>query len=829
VRSIWGNGATLAIIPIMSMKRRLTLLLCLHLLAALACNAPAMPGVQVVTATPSETPTSIPATPTAIPPTFTPTIPPTPTPTIVPKTGVESASLSLRNGDYASAVKVYRSVLDQPTLGVDPMLRASASFGAGVAALREGLFTDAVTLLSEFIQTYPNDQRAAQAYFLRGDAYLGTSQWQPAIDDFTAYMQKRPGLLDSYAWERIGDAHLALQQPQQALTSYGKAAQGMPRSIVPLLQLREKVALAYLNAGDVNAAVDQYDEILKVAKNTPYRASIAFAAAQMLDKSGSSIQALSRYKAILAEYPTQPESYRAMVALINGGTAVDEFTRGRVAHAAGDWNMAIEALYNYSGSTSPDQIAPDVFMMLGRSYREAGNVAASLTSYQTVIDQYPTSALVGDAWLEQGRTLFLANRIPEAVAKYKELGTKNLPQSADGLSRAAYLLTQSEDWNAAFAAYDEIGKLYPNSELGMDAIFKAGMIAWNQGKREQASQLFAILANRGTGTFKAAGAFWLGRIYQLENDPDQARAAYEESAKADPYGYYSQRSRDLLSGHGPLEPPASYDWTYDNAAKRAEADAWMRQTFSIKEQGDLWQLSTSLQSDPRKLRADELWTVAAFEQARAEYAGLRDDMAGSALALYQLASYFHDIGLHREAISTAELLINVAKVSPAQAPRYLAALAYPIAYADLVLPTTKKYEVDPLLVFSLMRQESLFESFAQSYAAAQGLMQIIPDTGRYIADKLKWPAYQNSDLFRPYINVEFGVFYLKEQLDTFKGNKYAALAAYNAGPGASAAWMKSSGGDPDLFVQAIEYNETQTYVRKIYEQYQVYAAIYGAK
>ena len=108
-------------------------------------------------------------------------------------------------------------------------------------------------------------------------------------------------------------------------------------------------------------------------------------------------------------------------------------------------------------------------------------------------------------------------------------------------------------------------------------------------------------------------------------------------------------------------------------------------------------------------------------------------------------------------------------------------------------------------------------------------MQIIPTTGDYIAGKLNWPDYQTSDLYRPYINVAFGIDYLKEQLDTFDSNTYAALAAYNAGPEASRTWFKISNGDPDLFLQAIDYDQTQTYVRRIYEQYSDYAAIYGVK
>ena len=69
-----------------------------------------------------------------------------------------------------------------------------------------------------------------------------------------------------------------------------------------------------------------------------------------------------------------------------------------------------------------------------------------------------------------------------------------------------------------------------------------------------------------------------------------------------------------------------------------------------------------------------------------------------------------------------------------------------------MLPESENYN-RTRWVFSLIRQESLFEGFATSYAAAQGLMQIIPDTGQWIAQKLSWPNYQNSDVYRPYINV----------------------------------------------------------------------------
>ena len=363
----------------------------------------------------------------------------------------------------------------------------------------------------------------------------------------------------------------------------------------------------------------------------------------------------------------------------------------------------------------------------------------------------------------------------------------------------------------------------------MDGLFRAGMAALNQGMNARAQRLFALLANGGTGELKAAGYLWLGRLYQLDNQPDQARLAYAEATSADPDGYYSLRAEDLLSGRSPFVPPARLDWAYNTPEYVAQAEQWMRERFNITAEGVLWPLSAALATDPRMVRGSELFAVAAYDDALGEFTVLTDDNRQNPLALYQLATHFQSIGLYRQSIEAAARLIDQAQIRTVEAPKYIAALRFPIAYYDLVLPEAQKYDLDPLLVFSLIRQESLFQGIATSSAQAQGLMQIIPDTGAYIAMKLGWADFQNSDLYRPHINVVFGIYYLAEQLQTFDGNVYAALAAYNGGPGNSAEWLRISNGDPDLFVQAISFDETRAYVRRIYEQYETYAAIYAAR
>jgi soluble lytic murein transglycosylase len=156
-------------------------------------------------------------------------------------------------------------------------------------------------------------------------------------------------------------------------------------------------------------------------------------------------------------------------------------------------------------------------------------------------------------------------------------------------------------------------------------------------------------------------------------------------------------------------------------------------------------------------------------------------------------------------------------------------MRYPIYYLDVVLGVAQRREIDPLLMFSLIRHESLFNTNATAAAGEKGLTQVIPSTGEYIAGELQWPNYQHSVLFRPYAGVEFGAFYLDEQLDRFEQNVPAALAGYNAGPGRAANWNALSGGDPDLLMTTITIDSTRLYIQRIYSYYNVYRALYGGE
>jgi soluble lytic murein transglycosylase len=78
------------------------------------------------------------------------------------------------------------------------------------------------------------------------------------------------------------------------------------------------------------------------------------------------------------------------------------------------------------------------------------------------------------------------------------------------------------------------------------------------------------------------------------------------------------------------------------------------------------------------------------------------------------------------------------------------------------------------------------------------------------------------------VSIAFGTHYLANNRNALDGDLYAALAAYNGGPGNSVQWKALSGNDPDLFLESVRFEETRNYIRSIYEIYSIYKRLYGA-
>ncbi|ERM92995.1 lytic transglycosylase [Caldanaerobacter subterraneus subsp. yonseiensis KB-1] len=155
---------------------------------------------------------------------------------------------------------------------------------------------------------------------------------------------------------------------------------------------------------------------------------------------------------------------------------------------------------------------------------------------------------------------------------------------------------------------------------------------------------------------------------------------------------------------------------------------------------------------------------------------------------------------------------------------------YPLKYEEYVNSYSKEFGLDPYLVFAIIKVESNFNPYAISNRNAIGLMQIMPDTGRWIAAKLGMKDFKEEILFNPEVNIKMGVWYLHYLLKNFDGNLKLALAAYNGGCGNVDLWLKDKRFSQDgRQLHSIPFPETDRYVKKVLAVYRMYKFIYTKK
>jgi soluble lytic murein transglycosylase len=149
-------------------------------------------------------------------------------------------------------------------------------------------------------------------------------------------------------------------------------------------------------------------------------------------------------------------------------------------------------------------------------------------------------------------------------------------------------------------------------------------------------------------------------------------------------------------------------------------------------------------------------------------------------------------------------------------------LRFPLSYSDEIHAQAELHNIDPVILFGLIRRESAFNDDAHSHTGARGLMQIMPKTGRQIARDLKERWRGTHSLHDPKKNLRYGSYYYQKMLKKFDGHYALALAAYNAGPHRVKQWLPDESLPTDIWIETIPYSETRDYVTTVL----VYAMIY---
>lgn len=154
-------------------------------------------------------------------------------------------------------------------------------------------------------------------------------------------------------------------------------------------------------------------------------------------------------------------------------------------------------------------------------------------------------------------------------------------------------------------------------------------------------------------------------------------------------------------------------------------------------------------------------------------------------------------------------------------------LRYLAPYRDLASTYAQDNGLDEAWVYGLMRQESRFVEYAKSVAGAQGLMQIMPSTAKWISNQLGLRKNAHKDVGKPEYNIRFGTYYLKRIFDNLDQSPVLATAGYNAGPGRARKWQADIPLEGAIYVENIPFAETRDYVKKVLANAMFYRARFG--
>ena len=317
--------------------------------------------------------------------------------------------------------------------------------------------------------------------------------------------------------------------------------------------------------------------------------------------------------------------------------------------------------------------------------------------------------------------------------------------------------------------------------------------------------------------------YWICEILIQTNEPLLARHLFEQLIKSHPLSYYSvlstQKLKDLekkqhknnITTFLPDSKPVSslyknnkiYTSKFKNYVKRISVWSDLgKDKYAYKE--------------IKKLTSFSKETIFKNKKVLKEISE-QDSQKIIALKLTDLLSQ------KKHFLQTFKLIYKSLRQDVLNFNVGIAKLLFPLKYITHIKSLEKS--IDPIIILSLIRQESAFNPNAKSHVGARGLMQLMPNTAKQIKKKVRTSQLTKN----PYLNLKIGIKYFKQLLKKYDGNLVFALSAYNAGEHRIKTWKQEyfHYDDPLLNIEVIPFKETQQYVKLIFRNMFFYNLIQG--
>ncbi len=759
-------------------------------------------------------------------PTATSTPLPTPTPTPLPISRIAAGDMAILAGDYEQAARSFEEGLLTANT-VD--LQVSALNGLGQTQYLQGDYSTCLQSFGTVLASYDVKYHHIAHYYL-AQCELALGNLSKTLEHLDAYTATNPGVIDDFILEQKADLLINNGQSVEALKTLETAAAA---TTDPGDKLRLQIRAADLDFQQQNyeKVVQTLVPLLEQAKDNYTKAHINYSLASSYFNMGLPEQAFARFQETVNNYPETVDAFNSVVFLTDHNIPVDTYARGMVNYRAGQYGLAADFFREYIQSNPEHVGAAHHYRALALRGMDANE--AAIAEWQELINTHPDDALFQKAYEEIAYTQWAYLNQFDRGSQTLQDYVNRVPAASDAASllySAARILERNSNLPQAAAVWERMIEQYPADPMSQRGLMLAGITKLRMNDLGSALTTFQRALVLGTAREdKAAAAFWVGKIYEKLGDANAARQSYQEAADADPTGYYSERAKEILEGKKALSLEGDFNFGYDLEADKRDAENWFRYTFNVPAETVL-EGAGPLAANREMLLGTAYWEIGQEKLAAQHYANARAAISGDAIANYHYINVVLPKGFYQQAIYASREILDLANLDDAgtmTAPVYFNHIRFGTYFAEIVRQAASEHNIHPIVLWSMIRQESMFTPFAGSSAGAHGALQLLPSTAQDVVNALNWPPdYTPDDLFRPVINIPLGATYYANRLKQFEGDAISALAAYNGGPGNAIIWNDLANGDPDLMLELIRFAETRTYVMQISEFAHIYERLY---
>ena len=652
---------------------------------------------------------------------------------------------------------------------------------------------------------------SARESFERGKHFLDQNRLKEAESAWGAL--SRDETYGPIAFILLARAYRDANNLDKCESLYQEGVKRFPKSVYASLAKSEMVeTMAQQGKPD---AIPMLTELLLKA-DSKSKPGLLLCLAQLQLRLGHTGESLEHFKKFYIQFPATIEGLRAaevIDSLVRDGrikaqnyTHLELTERARRLYQAGRFDLAAQ-VYEAMLREQPTNVSLRI-KLATCNYKDRKN-AQAINLLQEVLKSNPPLSIRWEAQYLLSRLYWRLDRDKDFQSAARELiKSGNERFKKIGLFNMGSFNFEKKRFEAARAHFNQLKRMGTDTNTLFQVNWKLAWISYLTGDFASSAQQFHKLkSNTASLDLQNACLYWQGRSMLQSSNEREAVRLFQEICKRAPMSYYGYESESILKKLKIAFKPAQTDiqrFPDTTMTPQLLSNPTVQQALALQEMKLHEFAIISLNALPARLKCEP---PIALLRGR---------------SFYLLRQYAKS----RNALTCA--FGRFMEHPPKDAPKEFIEMAFPRVHYQETLRQANKYSLDPNLVWSIIRQESLYDHTAVSPAGAVGLMQVMPKASGLTNASGKPSPGALERLTDPHKNIALGIMILKQNLTKFRGNVVPAVASYNADIRKVKTWVRDNGRlKSDEFVEMIPYQETRLYVKRVLAGYKTYRILHS--